>query len=332
MKKGRGFAVDPGWKIMLRGIGVDAAEVLRRAGLPGDLFARKDASLKPEEYYRFWDAIEATSNDPCFAIELMSLMSTEVFDPVLFAAFCSPDMQTALGRIRQFKPLIGPLRLNISVARQHTTVVIDFSGIEFPVPRSLVLGELAFFVQFARLATRERIVPLAVTAPIALPSSNNVSDFFGVLPGRSKSVSVRFSSVDVARPFISENPRMWDFFEPGLKERLDEKDSAASTTDRVKSVLLELLPSGKSAVADIARHLAMSTRTLQRRLTAEGTSYQAVLDRVREELAMHYLKNSSLPSAQISFLLGFKDPNSFFRAFQAWSGSTPERVRGAQTH
>ena len=125
---------------------------------------------------------------------------------------------------------------------------------------------------------------------------------------------------------------MWDFFEPGLKERLAELGSEASTAQRIRSVLLESLPSGKSAIADTANRLATSTRTLQRRLTAEGTSYQEVLDGVREELAMHYLKNSSLPSAQISFLLGFKDPNSFFRAFHAWSGSTPDSVRNGSLH
>ena len=317
---------------MLQGIGVDAVEVLRRASLPGDLFARKDASLSPEEYYRFWDAMEATSNNPCFALDLMSQVSTDVFDPVLFAAFSSPDLNTALGRIQQFKPLIGPLRLDVPVTRNHTTVVIDFSGIELLPPTSLILGELAFFVQFARLATRERIVPQAVTSPIDLPGNKQLSNFFGIAPARSKKVSVRFSSIDAARPFVSENPRMWDFFEPGLKERLAELDSGASTAERIRSVLLESLPTGRSAVADTARRLAMSTRTLQRRLTAEGTSYQEVLDGVREELAMHYLKNSSLPSAQISFLLGFKDPNSFFRAFQSWSGSTPEAVRSGELH
>ena len=330
--KAKGFAVDPGWKPMLQAIGVDVAEVLRRANLPGDLLARKDASLSPEQYYRLWDAIEATTGNPCFALEMVGQMSADVFDPVLFAALSSPDMNTALGRIQQFKPLIGPLRLDVAVTREHTTVVIDFSGIEAAPPTSLVLGELAFFVQFARLATGEHIVPLAVGSSINLPETKNLSAFFGIAPDCSTDVSVRFSHADAAKPFVSENPRMWDFFQPGLKERLTELDGAASITERVKSVLLESLPSGRSAVADTANHLAMSPRTLQRRLTTEGTSYQAVLDGVREELAMHYLTNSSLPSAQISFLLGFKDPNSFFRAFHAWSGSTPDTVRSRQTH
>lgn len=57
------------------------------------------------------------------------------------------------------------------------------------------------------------------------------------------------------------------------------------------------------------------------------TRFQHVLDSTREELARHYLTSSRLSGAEISFLLGFEDPNSFFRAFHAWTGQTPQQVR-----
>jgi transcriptional regulator GlxA family with amidase domain len=54
-----------------------------------------------------------------------------------------------------------------------------------------------------------------------------------------------------------------------------------------------------------------------------------VQEATREELAKHYLKSSDLTGAEISFLLGFEDPNSFFRSFHTWTGETPEHARGA---
>ena len=93
----------------------------------------------------------------------------------------------------------------------------------------------------------------------------------------------------------------------------------APMIDRVRNALLELLPSGRGSIEDVARQLAMSRRTLQRRLQGEGTSFQIVLNGLREELANHYLQNSTMSGAEISYLLGFSDPNSFFRAFHAWS-------------
>jgi AraC-like DNA-binding protein len=67
----------------------------------------------------------------------------------------------------------------------------------------------------------------------------------------------------------------------------------------------------------------------QRRLKVEGVSFRDVLNMTRERIARHYLRNSNMTGAEISFLLGFEDPNSFFRAFHGWTGTTPERARVA---
>ncbi|MCB9697640.1 MAG: helix-turn-helix transcriptional regulator [Alphaproteobacteria bacterium] len=77
----------------------------------------------------------------------------------------------------------------------------------------------------------------------------------------------------------------------------------------------------------VARRLAVSTRTLQRRLREEGTSFKEVVDTTREGLARHYLGRTQLSASEIAFLLGFEEPNSFFRAVQRWTGTTPETLR-----
>lgn len=79
----------------------------------------------------------------------------------------------------------------------------------------------------------------------------------------------------------------------------------------------------------IARRLGLSKRTPQRRIEDEGTSFQQILKETREALARHYLEKTSLPVAEISFLLGFSEPNSFYRAFRAWTGTTPDQARRA---
>lgn len=324
------FAVDPSIKLALQRVGVDIHIVLRLARLPKDLFERKEAMISASEYFALWEAIETESNNSCIALEMIEGMSADIFDPVLFAAFCSPDLNTALERVKEFKPLIGQLRLNLTRTNEHTSAEIDFSAVPLSPPISLVAVELAFFVRFARLATGIRMKPLVVTSPIDFPDKKKFENFFGVRPKRSKLTELKFSAEDARRPFVFTNPRMWDFFEPGLKERLSDHNSRATIEERVRSVLARLLPSGEFSVRDTAIHLSMSTRTLQRHLKAEGTSYQSILDTLREELAVHYLRNSSIAINQIFLLLGFKDPSSFYRAFQAWRGLTPEAVRSGE--
>lgn len=67
---------------------------------------------------------------------------------------------------------------------------------------------------------------------------------------------------------------MWEFFEPELRKRLSEMDVGASMLERVCGALLELLPVGRGSMSAVATELKVSTRTLQRRLRSEGTTFQ----------------------------------------------------------
>jgi AraC-like DNA-binding protein len=95
----------------------------------------------------------------------------------------------------------------------------------------------------------------------------------------------------------------------------------------VRAALLEALPSGLVTLEEIGRRLAVSKRTLQRRIEAEGTSFQRILSETREAVARHYLEATTLPAAEIALLLGYDEPNSFSRAFKTWTGTTPDTVR-----
>ena len=93
------------------------------------------------------------------------------------------------------------------------------------------------------------------------------------------------------------------------------------------AVLLEALPGGGIDMDDVAQRIGMSRRSLQRNLEAEGLTYTVLLQSTRHALAQHYLLKTDLPLTEISFLLGFEEPNSFFRAFRGWAGRSPESFR-----
>lgn len=88
----------------------------------------------------------------------------------------------------------------------------------------------------------------------------------------------------------------------------------------MRSILVEILPAGKSGIEDVAAALGMSRRSLQRKLKEEDTTFQKQLNHVRELLAKNYIQNTELSSEDIAYLLGYQDLNSFFRAFSLWTG------------
>jgi AraC-like DNA-binding protein len=287
-------------------------------------------ALSTSEYFRLWDALEKAFNDPSFPLRLGQAVSVESFSPPIFAALCSPNLNVAVRRLSQFKRLIGPMTLDVMEDTESTMVSLGCLYADSPLPASLVATELVFLVHLVRLATREPVNPLSVTSSVALASADSYSEYFGVSVTKGDRNSITFSALDARRPFLTINEQMWNFFEPDLRRRLSDMDTDASFAARVHSSLLELLPSGQNSIDDVARTLAVSRRTLQRRLNEESTSFQVELNRTREQLARHYLANSALSGAQISFLLGFEDPNSFFRAFHSWTGTTPRQLRTSE--
>jgi AraC-like DNA-binding protein len=321
------FVIDPGWQVLLKDLGVDSKEVLKRAQLPGDILNRKDAALSAPEYYRLWKGLEETFDDPSFPLRLGQAVPVEAFHPAIFAALCSPNLNVGLTRLSHFKRLVGPMTLDVKKNFDSTTVSLDCLDRDNPLPASLISMELVFLVQLVRIATREHIKPLSVTTSVAILEIDKYTEFFSVSPASEKSNSLTFSASDARYPFVTENERMWNFFEPELRQRLSDMDPEEGFATRVRSSLLELLPSGQSSIDAVAKKLMISIRTLQRRLSEESTNFQEELTKTREKLARYYLFNSELSGAEISYLLGYEDSNSFFRAFHSWTGQTPGQLR-----
>ena len=321
------FVVDPRWRLLFKDIGVSENEVLKRAQLPLDLFSQKNASLSAEEYFRLWKSLEKALNDPSFPLRLGQMITTESFSPPIFASLCSPNLNVAMKRLSRYKQLIGPMTLQVEQGTEATTISLDCLFTDNPLPDSLAATELVFLVHLVRLATREQIIPLVVSSSSSWFKRSDYGAYFGIKPSRGGKHQLKFSTRDATRPFLTESPSMWQFFEPELRKRLSDMEAESSYAHRVRSALFKLLPSGLSSIDDVANNLAVSKRTLQRYLSNEKTNFQKELNTTREKLARHYLSNSSYSGAEISFLLGFEDPNSFVRAFRTWTGETPEQVR-----
>jgi AraC-like DNA-binding protein len=321
------FTVDLGWQVLLKDLNLSGQDLLRYARLPLDLFSQRSPTLTTEEYFRLWQGLEYLFDDPVFPLRLGQSVSVESFSPPIFACFCSSNLNAAFTRLAQYKPLIGPLTLKVTQSKQQTAIAFDCLPGNLPLPSALIATELVFLVYIVRLATRERIMPTAVSITANLPQIEQYESFFGVRIEQDNFNGLIFAASDAEKPFLTANGNMWSFFEPELSRRMADLGLEAKFRDRVRACLMEILASGQCTMADVAQRLAISTRTLQRRLQQEETSFQQELNHLRAELANKYLVNTHYSSAEIAFLLGYNDASSFFRAFHLWTGKTPEEVR-----
>lgn len=320
------YGIDTTWRTLLKELGVVPANALRRAGLADDLLQQPSVRLAPEDYYKLWDSVEAETGDPLFPLRLCEAIR-EAFSPPMFAALCSPNLLVAAQRLAQYKALIGPMRLDIGEARDIVSFELRWIDSPLVPPVSLVMTELLLFVTIARLGTREIVCPLELVTTVLPSPAAPYEAFLRARVQRGASHRLTFTAADASRPFLTSNASVWAAFEPELRQRLADLEAAVTTSKRVRAALLEALPSGLATMEGVAHKLALSKRTLQRRIEAEGTTFQQILKETREALARHYLEKTTLPAEEISFLLGFDEPNSFYRAFRAWTGTTPEKLR-----
>lgn len=323
------YALEPGIRAALTDLGLNPSTVMLRAGLRPDLLAGGPVWLSQDKFFSLWRALEVEIGRPNLPLVIAETLSPEVFAPPVFAALMSPDLNTAAQRIAVYKRLVGPLRATVDIEPEHTTISLTWPAGAEP-PSTLVLTELLFWVALARIGTRARVEPLRITTFTTCKNIDAYEGFLGTGIQQSDKASVMFNAVDAARPFLTENEAIWQAFEPQLRRRLVDLELASQMNERVSAILLELLPVGRSTVAEVASELAVSSRTLHRELAAEGASFQHILNTTREQLARHYLRNPALSAAQIAFLLGYSDPSSFYRAFRNWTGQTPEQTRSSQ--
>lgn len=301
--------------------------VLRRAGLPADYLVNETRGVKAAKVFDVWKAVDAEARRPDLALFLGKAMAHGPFNPAVFAFSCSPNIEIGLARLAIFKPLVAPISL--SVVRQEDALWITMRSTDdqIALPATMAAFEVAYLIELARLCTCEHIIPLSVGIPWDYGDQGDLKKTFGVSPEPSEHATIVLSLDDARRPLISENEALWTDFERGLHRQLLERDRSATMSERVKSALLEMLPSGRSTAEDVCLHLNMSKRSLHRHLKAEGRPFQSILDATRSELSLHYLAKEDVSVEEISYLLAFRDPNSFYRAFRGWTGLTPMQAR-----
>jgi AraC-like DNA-binding protein len=320
------FALDPGIKVFVSDLRLSWPRVLRRAVLPGDLLSRGPAMLSSEEYFRFWAALDDEGGERDLALDAGQAISVETFSPPIMAALCSPTLAVAAQRIATYKPLVGPLTLDVVTTTKGLRITYGWPGNDQP-PALLATSELVFWVALARIGTRHYVRPVTVTVPTLPRDKAGLETYFGAAVRKSAVHSVSFAAHDATRPFLTENETMWRFFAPELRRRLSDIQADATVADRVRAALRETLPAGESSMTAVSQKLTVSSRTLQRQLHSEGTTYQAVLADTRSDLARYYLQRGNLRTSEIAYLLGYDDTNSFYRAFRTWTGTTPDNVK-----
>ncbi|WP_299040924.1 AraC family transcriptional regulator [uncultured Tateyamaria sp.] len=307
---------------------VDPAAVMRRMRFPSDFLSNEGRGVAAADYFAGWNAILAEAARDDAPLFLGRAYARGPFNPAFFAFTCSPTVAVGLERLSLFKPLTGPLFLGLRRGPDQSLEISKTSNQPgLPMPATFAATELAFLTEAIRSCTGHHLVPLTARLPERLACHDALEEFLGIPIEIGGPNCMTLRAVDADRKLLSADPAQWAQLEPGFKRQMQLQTEEQPIAVRLRASLAEMLPAGEATVDAAARRMRLSTRSLQRRLREESTTFQKVLDSTRAELARTYLTSTELNVAEISYLLAYRDPNSFYRAFNTWTGQTPQSVR-----
>jgi len=128
-------------------------------------------------------------------------------------------------------------------------------------------------------------------------------------------------------PLVHSDPLLRRWLEGKAEEILRRQPSGTGVTLEVRRLLAKPIPGEEISIRAVARRLAMTPRTLQRRLAQEGTSYEVLRDITVKDAAETFLADPALSISEVAYLLGYSEPGAFHRAFKRWHALTPLAFR-----
>jgi AraC-like DNA-binding protein len=308
--------------------GLSLPAVLQVAGLPAGFFEPEKIFATTEELFALWRAIAETSREPVIGLKLGAETRIEQHDPAAIAALCSQSFADALRRMARYKQLTCPEEIRIGPGKDETTVEFAWLLAREAEPAVLVDVCLSWILAIGRRGTGNPLNPVRLELARASAQRRLLEGHFGCrVQFKADRNALVFRTSDLARPFVTHNAELLAILGPQLERELDARESAGTLGDRVKATIKRLLAGQRPSIHLVARRLGMSSRTLQRRLTDGGATFQELIEEARRELARHYLRQGALELNETAYLLGYVDANSFFRAFHHWEGTTPGEWR-----
>ena len=312
-------------------LGLDVDQILRQAGISPTLRHQTKVSLTTRQYFDLWTAIGAVSGDALIGLRIGGEARTDQFDPASFAALHSSTFGEALERLARYKRLTCPETICVEPDGDLTRISFHWLWVQDLAPHALTDSGFANINLLLRSGTGKSIAPLRIELAYLRSDVQRYADYFNceVRAGADHDVLV-YASATLNERFVTGNADLIAALLPGLDLQLDAT-SPQSLDQQVKAVLTEMMRGERPSMEAVARRLLLSPRTLQRRLTEAHTSYQSILDTVRQDMACKLLSRTSMEPSEIAFYLGFEEANSFQRAFCKWQGMTPTQWRAQES-
>ncbi|MFP3977903.1 AraC family transcriptional regulator [Marinobacter sp. KMM 10035] len=318
-------------------IGADTSELFTKAGLDPAILDSDEGRINGDQFQQFILLLCELTNNPILGLETGDFVQPGSYSVLGYITMSCVTLGEAVARIAPFEKLVGDMGTTALAMEQDCIKLIWNCNYNDPAVRPQVIDNVfASWVNYARwLADDTTASPTGVRLMRQSPGVK----FEQAYQERWK-CPVQFGadedSITLKKELLETRLRQPD---PMLRKTLEAHaltqlaslDTDTDLTSQVKHSIQKQLMHGITRQDMVAEDLGITSRTLQRKLSQEGVSYQKLLDEVRQKMAEDYLLNSNLSIPDIALRLGYSETTSFHRKFKAVAGKTPGEFRAPTT-
>jgi AraC-like DNA-binding protein len=313
---------------------VDRDDLLRSVGLDPDGPVDPARMVPAADYYAFLERLaDLDPEGTTLPLRVGAAMQWDDYGAFGLAWKSAPDLRGSYARAERYARVLT----NVTTYEVEPVDGGAFMHLRRDGERRLGLrlsneASLASIVSISRQASSREFHPREVHCKHPAPASTEHHEaYFGcpvVFASDRDALLVATAALDA--PNRLGDASISRFFEAHLDAVVSRLEGPTLLDRQVLPLISRALSEGVPRISDVARQLAMSPRTLQRRLAAEGRSYQGLVDEARHQLCTQLLTETDSSLGEVSFMAGFSDQSAFTRAFRRWEGMPPGayRLRG----
>lgn len=318
-----------GYHQLTQHLGGDSAKFLAEADLSLDAIDNPDAYVSRPAVVDLLELSAEHMQCPDFGMQLAKMQDVNILGALSFAMRNAPNVRqsiTTAARYINFQARQGVLSIE-PLANRVERIVFRIPPLR-QSQRQKVEHTITLFCRIYNHLTGGRARPVHVLFAHEglLPPVHYAKFFEGVTPQFGADVdAVCMTQEALALPMSGSNRSLQVLVEAYLDSRAPEPH--ISTTNRTYQALAEIMRFGPANIDDVADMLRMHPRTLQRRLSDQGATFERLRDEIRKDMAERHLSNPLVPLSEVAAVLGYSNQSALARSCARWFGRSPKAMR-----
>lgn len=302
---------------------------LADVGLDGSIFDHPEREVPIAQYIALLECA-ATAGNPGIGLDMGASLEPGDLGVLGHAAVAARDLHQLLETISRYIYVFAHDNvIRLDVTRERAIVSYQFYSKDGAGSQRDADFAVAAIARLVSLALGAHGVPRSVEFEHQAPDYREAyrKQFGCAVHFAAGGNRLHYDRRLLGVPLRTADRRLFEALEFYLADRLKVRAQDDDVLPKLNHLITTSLHAGPPAIADLASRLGLSSRSLQRKLGALNVTFSELVDRVRRDIALDYVRNSDHRLTDVAMILGYNESSSFTRAFKRWTGVSPEQMR-----